>query len=257
MAFYTIGADATDTTTAGTFPVSTASPPRPWGPVMALVWAAGIWIFSFFACFGLHDLGVIHALLPDGRVDINMVEPISLPLQILCILLVASRLTHNPLDALALRVPAQPVRLVLVVAGLLGAALLAEATVHAISTFWFEQETLTNPNQQTIEAAIERTSLLRSLVLTAILAPIAEELLFRGLLLRAFAQTRLGFWGAAVVTSVLFALAHVATADPLVLAPYLFTGMACACGLRCTGSLWGAIAVHCLKNGIAVLLLSL
>ena len=27
----------------------------------------------------------------------------------------------------------------------------------------FEQETLTNPNQQTIEAAIERTSLLRSL----------------------------------------------------------------------------------------------
>lgn len=83
-----------------------------------------------------------------------------------------------------------------------------------------------------------------------VLAPLGEELLFRGLLLRALTR-RLRFWPAAAITSVLFTAAH---ADAYLLWPRaiaLFgTGLALAWVYRRRGY-WASVAAHATVNTIA------
>lgn len=84
-----------------------------------------------------------------------------------------------------------------------------------------------------------------------VLAPIAEETLFRGYL-----YGRLGKYVpgvvAALITSLLFGLAHMqwnVSIDVFVLSMFL-------CGLRSlTGSIWAGVLVHMIKNGIAFYIL--
>jgi membrane protease YdiL (CAAX protease family) len=85
----------------------------------------------------------------------------------------------------------------------------------------------------------------------AIAAPIAEELGFRGFLLPALAMTRLGFWGAALATSALFAVTHWYWSAPLLFAPVFLGGVVYAWALGVTGSLWVPMALHMLLNLIA------
>ncbi len=49
---------------------------------------------------------------------------------------------------------------------------------------------------------------LGTFVIAVILAPLWEELTFRGFLLSALAKTRLGFWGAALISNILWASLH-------------------------------------------------
>ena len=80
-----------------------------------------------------------------------------------------------------------------------------------------------------------------------VIAPIAEEMIFRGYLYGKL-KKRIPWWGAAVLTSILFGLAHGqwnVAVDTFVLGMFLST-------LReFTGSLWPAILLHMAKNGIA------
>lgn len=93
-----------------------------------------------------------------------------------------------------------------------------------------------------------------------VLAPVAEEVLFRGLLFSAL-RKRLQFAGAALITSLLFGLAHIfgneqgasllwiAGIDTLILSLVL-------CYVReKTGRLWAPIILHAIKNSIAFLVL--
>ena len=93
-----------------------------------------------------------------------------------------------------------------------------------------------------------------------VLAPLAEEILFRGLLFSGL-RKRLRFWGATLITSVLFGLAHIfggeegasllwiAGLDTLLLSFVL-------CYLReKTGRLWAPVYLHAIKNSIAFLVL--
>lgn len=83
-----------------------------------------------------------------------------------------------------------------------------------------------------------------------VVAPLGEELLFRGLLLRALAR-RLRFWPAALVGAVLFASAHV---DSYVLWPravaLVVTGLILAWIYRRRGY-WGSVAAHATVNAVA------
>jgi membrane protease YdiL (CAAX protease family) len=89
-------------------------------------------------------------------------------------------------------------------------------------------------------------------VAAVLLAPVAEELAFRGLLLRALMR-RLRFWPAALVSSALFAVlhaggvSHVAAIPLLVVVIFLFAVLQCLL-VRRTGRLGPAIAVHALMN---------
>lgn len=85
-------------------------------------------------------------------------------------------------------------------------------------------------------------------------APVLEELLFRGLVLRGL-MLRVGFWPAAVVSSVCFGAFHAQAlgleAVPLVVATGVF-GLGLCVLTRQTGRLGPGIGVHALRNAFAV-----
>ena len=73
------------------------------------------------------------------------------------------------------------------------------------------------------------------------IAPLVEEVLFRGFLFDAWAH-RWGAFVATVLTSALFAAYH-----PHFLATFI-SGVVFVCAVRRTGTLWGSIVVHSIFN---------
>src|SRR5690606_13390705 len=97
----------------------------------------------------------------------------------------------------------------------------------------------------------ERTDLVIAFLTLVVLAPVAEEVLFRGYLygkLRRYSSVAV----AAVLTGVMFGLVHGqwnVVLDSFVLSLVM-------CGLReFTGTIWAGVLVHMLKNGLAFYLL--
>jgi membrane protease YdiL (CAAX protease family) len=90
-------------------------------------------------------------------------------------------------------------------------------------------------------------------VAAVVLAPVAEELLFRGLLFRALLQRR-SVHVAALVSAVVFALVHVdvAVSQPLALVGLTLVGVVLAHAYERTGSLLVPIAGHAAFNGITL-----
>jgi membrane protease YdiL (CAAX protease family) len=93
------------------------------------------------------------------------------------------------------------------------------------------------------------------LVTAVIVAPLVEEVAFRGVLLRALMR-RLHFWPAAALSSFLFALLHVPGSDTLggsvqvAATIYAFALVQCEL-VRRTGRLAPAIGVHATMNLLA------
>lgn len=91
-----------------------------------------------------------------------------------------------------------------------------------------------------------------------VLPPLAEETVFRGFLFGGL-RSKLPFVGAALITSVLFAVPHLLESDSGVLwiaGVDTFILSMVLCYLReKTGALWAGIAVHMLKNTVAFLAL--
>ena len=106
--------------------------------------------------------------------------------------------------------------------------------------------------QQTgFEDAVAMRDLVLAFITLVVLAPLYEEILFRGFTFKAVAE-RTGFWPAAIVVSGLFGLAHEQLnvgIDTFVL------GIAASALLYRTKSIWPSIALHALKNLIAFIIL--
>jgi len=92
--------------------------------------------------------------------------------------------------------------------------------------------------------------LLLSAGLTCVVAPICEELLFRGYVFTALRSWR-GTWPAAVITGVVFGLVHAGSAPALDLVPLAGLGFGLCLLYRYTGSLYPCIAAHSLNNSLA------
>ena len=87
-----------------------------------------------------------------------------------------------------------------------------------------------------------------------LLAPVAEELFFRGFLYTALRQ-RLSIVAAITISSLVFAVGHI---DALgVVAASFIMGVFLALAYEYTRSLWVAIAIHALNNSLATILLYL
>lgn len=82
-------------------------------------------------------------------------------------------------------------------------------------------------------------------------APLAEELLFRGFLFASLSRSRLGFSGAALLTSALFAAIH---GDPFIpqLLTHFLAGLAFSWLLWRTGSLRVPMVAHGAANAVAL-----
>ena len=108
---------------------------------------------------------------------------------------------------------------------------------------------------QVLTGAITETplQLLLAVVAAVVLAPLAEELLFRGLLHRAL-RSRLRIVPAAAISSVLFALVHVdvAFSQPLALVGLTLVGAIMAVAYERTGSLLVPVVIHAVHNAITI-----
>jgi membrane protease YdiL (CAAX protease family) len=102
-------------------------------------------------------------------------------------------------------------------------------------------------------------ALVGAVLFVCVIAPIAEEFFFRGFIFGALRRWRIelagrniGTWVAAVVTGILFGLAHSASASAQYLIPLGFFGFV-LCLLRWrTRSLYPGMALHSLNNSLAL-----
>ena len=93
-------------------------------------------------------------------------------------------------------------------------------------------------------------ALLAVAFLVTVLAPLAEELLFRGFLFTALRNSA-GPWWAMAITGAVFGLVHGGSSDPAFLLPLAVLGAALCLVYLKTGSLYPCIGLHCLNNSIA------
>ena len=92
--------------------------------------------------------------------------------------------------------------------------------------------------------------LLLSAGLTCVVAPICEELLFRGFIFTALRNWR-GTLPAALITGLLFGGVHVGSAPVLDLVPLAGLGFGLCLLYRSTGSLYPCIVAHSINNSVA------
>jgi uncharacterized protein len=99
--------------------------------------------------------------------------------------------------------------------------------------------------------ANETTALLvLSAALTCVVAPFAEEFLFRGFIFTALRNWR-GVLPAALITGLLFGGVHAGSAPAVDLVPLAALGFGLCLLYRATGSLYPCVAAHCVNNTIA------
>lgn len=94
------------------------------------------------------------------------------------------------------------------------------------------------------------------IVAAVVLAPLWEEITFRGFLLSALAKTRLGFWPAALLSSGLWTVLHMGYSWPG-LASVFLAGMGMSWIMLRTGSMRAVVVAHAVINAFALTVISL
>jgi membrane protease YdiL (CAAX protease family) len=155
---------------------------------------------------------------------------------LLAVLVAVAPLGWAAAQALALR----PAGWRPVIAGVLGTTVLS----FAVSRIGLQPEGI----RQVTEAVIVPQELLWTLAVLALLAPLVEELVFRGL----FYGWLAGRWGsivALIASSLAFAAAHVEPAHAILVLPL---GLWFGWLRRWTNSLLPSLVAHMVNNGVAV-----
>jgi len=164
---------------------------------------------------------------------------------------VGLRRLRAPLAFLGLRWPTLPdlgLTLLLLIPWYIGIAV-----VTGLSSAAFNGGRLVQSNSRLI--FVQRPNgaglLLLALLVTAVAAPICEEIFFRGMLFRLL-RTRTLLWPAVLASAVAFGLAHASPAVSLALLPtFMFMGIVLALVYVRTGWLSNSILLHGLSNAIA------
>jgi len=128
----------------------------------------------------------------------------------------------------------------------------AVALVNGVLVPKLAEEPFRNPQLYAIApAGFSWSAMLTMLVMAGVVAPFAEELVFRGLLFP-WLRARLGVPAAVLLSALVFATLHGAA----ILVPALtVVGAAFAVIYQRCGSLWPAIVAHSVFNGIMIVLL--
>jgi membrane protease YdiL (CAAX protease family) len=93
-------------------------------------------------------------------------------------------------------------------------------------------------------------------IAAVVLAPLWEELTFRGFLLSALAKTRLGYWPAALVSSTLWTLLHYGYTWPG-LASVFLAGLGLSWIMKRTGAMSAVVIAHGAVNAASLTIVSL
>lgn len=89
-------------------------------------------------------------------------------------------------------------------------------------------------------------ALVATLLAGAVLTPLGEEIMFRGII--ANMLNRYGAWAGVVLSAAIFALVH---GINIILPIAFVVGAICAILFRKTGSIWPGFMVHCIYNAIS------
>ncbi len=106
---------------------------------------------------------------------------------------------------------------------------------------------------QTAEEAVNRLNPVLVVIAIVVVAPIAEELFFRGIIFNAWLREH-GWWWAAIGSAILFAISHLSLPQAL---PLFLLGLVFAWAYRRTGSLLTPIGMHATFNAVSVVFLLL
>jgi membrane protease YdiL (CAAX protease family) len=93
-----------------------------------------------------------------------------------------------------------------------------------------------------------------AVLLIVLLAPVAEELFFRGFLFAGL-RSRWSLWPAALTSGLIFGLVHAPTGVTTVV-PLAALGLALCWLYDRTGSLWPCVIAHMINNGLALAVVS-
>jgi uncharacterized protein len=226
-------------------------PRTPWSPIAALL--AGVVIVALSVLTAVLVLGSEIVAGHSGgpwRQDMGALatlavwQAIAVVLTVLASVLFGGRVR----DVLALRPPAGTGAVYLKAVLLMA---LLQVVVSAVQYTLFPQDMYADL-RPFVRLFGEQWAL--ALLVVGIGAPLSEELLFRGFLLSALARSRLGFAGAALVTTALWTALHAGYSVAGILEVFLI-GLFLSWLLWRTGSLRVPIFCHALYNSLIVLVL--
>jgi membrane protease YdiL (CAAX protease family) len=218
---------------------------KPWTAWLAIAAALavplvlGIVAGAFVAAAG----GDLEELPPGVLIGLTFAQDIGF---IVVPLLLATWLATRPTaEDLGLRKP----RRVWVAIGLLFAVYVGFIVLSGI---WVEALGIDQEDTLPDELGVEDSTvnLVLVLILVTVMAPVAEELLFRGYMYRALRNWR-GVWPAAIISGVLFGGIHVGSSPVGFIVPLAILGVGLALLYHWTGSLYLPVALHALNNSIA------
>jgi len=121
----------------------------------------------------------------------------------------------------------------------------------AIISLFFETDAVTTKTQmEDLFSMLLKSDYLWAGVMGIVIgAPFFEETVFRGFLLTGLLKSGIGFWWAAVISSALWAIIHAGYA-PAMLGGLFGLGLMLALVVRKSGSIWLAILMHAIWNGV-------
>lgn len=133
-----------------------------------------------------------------------------------------------------------------------GAVAAGYAVFYAATTAWLSGLNLHESQNlpQQLGAGNGTASLVAVTVLVCLIAPIAEEFLFRGYMFTAL-RGWAGRWGASVIVGVLFGAVHGLSSPAGFLLPLALFGVILCVVYWTTNSLLPCMALHALNNGLA------
>jgi len=157
----------------------------------------------------------------------------------------------RPVEWLGLRWREWPLAFVIAIAGVAATWLVLIVLSLTGYNDWLQGHIGEDPRQEVVKAFGDADDplLLGLLCFTAVIvAPVTEEVLFRGYLYPA-SKRFIGRWAALLFTSLVFAVAH---ANAMALVPLILLAGLLTVAYELTGSLWAPVAIHMLFNGATV-----
>ena len=155
---------------------------------------------------------------------------------------------HTRLSALGLRLPRWPWLIAGIPMGF--AAFALEDAGGLVSRMVFPA---TGANNQCVGIRGSfGPSLALALVSVAVIAPISEEIIFRGFTFR-YLYGRLPLWGSVLASAVIFSAAHAGWQEPTLFLPVFTTGVVLAYLYAKSGSIWPGVVVHMTINVVATI----
>ncbi|MFY0544691.1 CPBP family intramembrane glutamic endopeptidase [Brevibacillus sp. H7] len=235
---------------------------RDWRSGLQVPWVRGVtgtdlvyvfaWLQALNTCMLLlYGLYLPHSIFTKGSAG-SFLESAYLQMFMLVVIPVWFR---GRLEAIGWRAPVQMKRMLLALLLFFLAIVFAlDAIVTGPIADWLNLSLESEREQQIQDEIVEAkeadsSSILVSILVIGILVPIAEELLFRGVV-QTFLERRWGaFWGI-LVSSLWFALMHI---DLALFAPLFVIGLGLGYLRHRYQSLWGAVLLHAMNNIAGVL----